>query len=279
MQATLSIGDFARATHMSVKTLRHYHQIGLLEPADVDRHSGYRRYTTAQIPVAQVIRRFRDLDMPLDQIRAVLEASDVESRNRLIATHLNRLEDGLSRTQMAVASLRDLLEGPAGSGTLHVGRRRLEATRAAAIIEVVDIGDALTWYEGALGELRATLAAQRVVPTDAAGGIFTDELFTHERGQATIFIPCDGEVREMGRVTTLVIPPVELATIVHCGSHRGIDRAYGDLATYVTKHALAVDGPLREYYLVGRNDTPDETHWRTQVCWPIFDTGPTADAI
>ena len=70
MQATLSIGDFARATHMSVKTLRHYHQIGLLEPADVDRHTGYRRYTTAQIPVAQVIRRFRDLDMPLDQIRA-----------------------------------------------------------------------------------------------------------------------------------------------------------------------------------------------------------------
>ncbi|HEX3448029.1 MAG TPA: helix-turn-helix domain-containing protein, partial [Isosphaeraceae bacterium] len=136
MHATLSIGDFARATHLSVKTLRHYHQIGLLEPADVDRHTGYRRYTTAQIPVAQVIRRFRDLDMRLDQIGAVLAAPDPEARNRLIATHLNRLEDGLSRTQMAVASLRDLLEGPAGSGTRHVGRRRLEATRAAAIIEV-----------------------------------------------------------------------------------------------------------------------------------------------
>ena len=264
---------------MSVKTLRHYHQIGLLEPADVDRHTGYRRYTTTQIPVAQVIRRFRDLDMPLDHIRSVLEASDVESRNRLIAAHLNRLEDGLSRTQMAVASLRDLLEGPAESGTLHVGRRRVEATRAAAIVEVVDIGDALTWYEGALGELRATLAAQHVVPTDAAGGIFADQLFTHERGQATIFIPCDGQVREMGRVTALVIPPVELATIVHYGSHQGIDRAYGDLATYVTKHALAVDGPLREYYLVDRNDTSDETQWRTQVCWPIFDTGPTADGV
>ena len=264
---------------MSVKTLRHCHGIGLLEPADVDRHTGYRRYTTAQIPIAQVIKRFRELDMPLDQIRAMLEAPDLESRNRLIAEHLNRLEDGLSRTQMAVASLRDLLERPARSEMSEVGRRRLEATRAAAIVEVVDIGDALTWYEGALGELRATLAAQRVVPTGPAGGIFADELFTHERGEATIFLPCEGTVHEMGRVATLVIPAVELATIEHRGTHRGIDRAYGDLATYVTKHALAVDGPLREYYLVDRNDTAEESQWRTQVCWPIFDTGPTPEGV
>ena len=42
--ALLAIGDFSRATHMSVKMLRHYHQIGLLEPVDVDRATGYRRY-------------------------------------------------------------------------------------------------------------------------------------------------------------------------------------------------------------------------------------------
>ena len=59
MSTYLSIGDFSRATHLTVKTLRHYHQIGLLEPADVDPHTGYRRYTTDQIPTAQVIRRFR----------------------------------------------------------------------------------------------------------------------------------------------------------------------------------------------------------------------------
>ena len=73
MPASLTIGDFSRATHLSVKTLRHYHHIGLLEPADVDPDTGYRRYATDQIPTAQVIRRFRDLDMPLDQIHAVLE--------------------------------------------------------------------------------------------------------------------------------------------------------------------------------------------------------------
>jgi hypothetical protein len=109
----------------------------------------------------------------------VLKAPDLATRNRLITEHLNRLEDGLSRTQHAVASLRDLLERPAGSEVNEVGRRRVPATRAAAIVEIVDVADALTWYEGAVGELRATLAAQRVAPNGPAGGIFADELFTH----------------------------------------------------------------------------------------------------
>src|SRR4051812_49967327 len=88
MRSSLAIGDFSRATHLSVKTLRHYHSIGLLEPADVNPGSGHRRYTTDQIPVAQVIKRFRSLDMPLEEIHAVITTPDLAARNRLIAEHL-----------------------------------------------------------------------------------------------------------------------------------------------------------------------------------------------
>jgi len=116
--------------------------------------------------------------------------------------------------------------------------------------------------------------AQNLSPGGPSGGIFATELFSHGLGQATIFVPCTGTLRPTGRVTSLVVPPAELATIVHPGPDTGIDRAYGSLATYVTQHALAVDGPIREYYLVGRHDTADASQWRTQVCWPIFHTGP-----
>ena len=57
MTRSLTIGDFPRATFLSVKTLRHYHRVGLLEPADINPATGYRLYTSDQIPVAQVIRR------------------------------------------------------------------------------------------------------------------------------------------------------------------------------------------------------------------------------
>ena len=97
MRPSLAIGDFSRATHLSVKTLRHYHHIGLLEPADVDPDTGHRRYMPGQIPTAQVIRRFRALDMPLEEIQAVIAAPDLDARNELIAAHLDRLEDSLAR--------------------------------------------------------------------------------------------------------------------------------------------------------------------------------------
>jgi DNA-binding transcriptional MerR regulator len=270
--STLPIGDFSRATHLSVKMLRHYHEIGLLEPVDVDADTGYRRYAAEQIVNAQIIRRFRDLDMPLDDIHAVLDAPDVESRNQVIASHLARLESNLARTQEAVTSLRDLLDHPRASPA--IGHRDLPAAPAAVITDIVDRSDALTWYQGAIGELTATLAAQEINLTGPAGGVFETELFTDDRGRATIFLPCHPSPRPVGRVGSTVIPPAELATIVHPGPHTDIDRTYGALAAYVTQHALAVDGPIREYYLVGPAETRNESLWRTEVGWPIFETRP-----
>src|ERR1700741_4475946 len=95
--------------------LRHYHEIRLLEPVDVDVDTGYRRYAAEQIFTAQIIRRFRDLDMPLEDIQIVLEAPPVEPRNRGIANHLARLESSLARTHEAVTSLRELRDHPQAS--------------------------------------------------------------------------------------------------------------------------------------------------------------------
>lgn len=106
----LTIGDFSRATSLSIKTLRLYHSIGLLVPADVDPGTGYRRYTADQVSTAQVIRRFRSLDMPLEKISAVISAPGLDTRIDLAAGHLGRLEDNLARGQGAAASLRDLLQ-------------------------------------------------------------------------------------------------------------------------------------------------------------------------
>ena len=89
--AGLSIGDFSRMTHLSVKALRHYHDVGPARTrVEVDHISGYRYYETgARSRLAQVIRRFRDLGMPLDQsVKSVLEAPDVPARNKAIVAHL-----------------------------------------------------------------------------------------------------------------------------------------------------------------------------------------------
>ena len=107
----------------------------------------------------------------------------------------------------------------------------------------------------------------------APGGIYSADLFAHERGRATLFVPCAEPVRPVGRVEPLTVPAAELAVILHRGPHDDIDRAYGALAAHVTQHALAVEGPIREYYLASRLDTADPSGWRTEIGWPIFQTG------
>jgi DNA-binding transcriptional MerR regulator len=268
MAAVLTVGDFSRVTHLSVKTLHHYHQVGLLDPATVNPETGYRYYTAAQIPTAQVIRRLRDLEMPVAEVKAVLAAPDAAARNALIAAHLDRLEAGLAQTRTAVESLRDLLRPPDGPAAIE--HRSVSATAAAAIGVVVDRQDLLAWWEGALGELRATVGAQGLHVTGPIGGVFASELLQQDRGLATVFIPVEGAVRPIGRVTSLVIPAAELAIISHHGSLADADLSYAKLGSYAIMHEISIDGPLREYYLRSAADTPDEAEWRTEIGWPIF---------
>jgi DNA-binding transcriptional MerR regulator/effector-binding domain-containing protein len=270
----MSIGDFSRATHLTVKTLRHYHEIGLLTPADVDPYTGYRRYGTEQLATAQVVRRLRDLGMPLEEIRAVLAAPSPEARNGQIAAHLARLTDQLESTQRAVGELRDLLVRAAPDNAA-VELRAVPQITAAAVTDVIDAADGPGWLQGALGELHATLTAQQLTPAGPGGGIYADEIFTDHRGQVTVFLPCGaapsgGAVRPVGRVRPATIPAAELAVTTHRGPAAGVDRSYGALASYVTRHAIGVPGPIREYYLIGQRDTADPGQWRTEIGWPVF---------
>ena len=117
---------------------------------------------------------------------------------------------------------------------------------------------------------RATVRAQGLRPAGPPGGLFASELFTRDRRDATIFVPVTADVRAVGRVAPLVIPAAELAVATHHGSLDSIDVTYGQLGSYVTTHEIGVDGPLREYYLAGVHDTPDQAQWRTEIAWPIF---------
>jgi len=62
MESLLPIGRFARLTGLTVKALRHYDEVGLLEPASVDPATGYRYYAARQCVRAEAIRRFTILD-------------------------------------------------------------------------------------------------------------------------------------------------------------------------------------------------------------------------
>lgn len=263
MNGLLTIGEFSRITHLSVKTLRRYHESGLLEPATVDDFTGYRYYATDQVATAQIIRRFRSMQMPEREVRAIVTTPDPDARARLITEHLTRLERQLDDTRSAVTALRRLLDPT--PPTIEVRRILTEQCSVAAVSEVVDASEVLGWYSTAMAEIDAA----GVEPTGPAGGLYDNELFTEGRGIMTVYVPTLNTL-SVNRIRPLTLQPTELAVTVHHGPHDDIDVTYGALGVYVETNGLAIAGPVREVYAVGPRDTEDSTSWRTHIGWPVF---------
>jgi DNA-binding transcriptional MerR regulator len=268
MSITVSVGRFATMTHLSVKTLHHYHHVGLLEPVHVDPATGYRYYSLDQLPTAQLIRRLRDLRMPVADVRDVLVAQDPGERDTLIAAHIDHLEAELAQTKAAVNSLRALLNNAASHQPVH--RRTESTTPAVAITATVDPTDIENWWREALLDVREAVRTGGLDQTGPAGGLYDECLFQHEPGQATVFIPVTTP-RELGRIEPILVPAAEVAVTTHYGSMADIDLAYAELGSYIAGQELAVGPRIREYYHCDHTHTTDHTQWRTEVAWPIID--------
>lgn len=269
MGPRMTIGDFSRATRLSAKTLRFYHEAELLRPAAVDPSNGYRLYETRQVADAQVIRQLRRLEFPIETIRSILLAPDVSTRSRLIAAHLERMQSQLDATRTAVASLESLLQGVSPSSPIEL--RSIAATPAVVIRQTIDLRDLGTWYRGALSELKACGDASVHPPTGPFGGLWDTRLFLEERGEAALFYPtrATGDTGDRnGRTHIEVLRAVDLAVAVHEGPDETLAQTYGALAVYVAEHEIGLDGPIRETYLREPSDAdPDVT---TEIGWPIF---------
>jgi DNA-binding transcriptional MerR regulator/effector-binding domain-containing protein len=272
MTASLSIGEYSRATYLSVKTLRRYHEVGLLEPAYVDPSSGYRYYRPDQIETALIIRRLRDLEMPVERVKGVLDATDLRTRQALIAAHLKDMEGQLERTAAAVTALRALLEEPAEAEAISY--RTAAATWALAISGVVTLDELVGWWTAAFDELSDTLASTGVRPAGSRGALYPQDIFERERGEVVVFVPVAHSVPARGRAQSVLVPDAELAVTIHRGDHGNVDLTYGSLGRHVAEHSLQVRTPVREYYLVGAEHTDDRRRWQTEIAWPIHRTAP-----
>jgi len=254
----LTIGEFSKMTYLSVKALRHYHDVGLLAPVDIDSATGYRRYASNQVGTAQAIRRFRDLDMPIDDVRRVLEAPDLAARNGVIVEHLERMRQQLERTQVSVASLQALLED-APHDTTEIELRRIPATAALVTTRLVEFDVCGEWVERALNDLHVLLDAAGLAAAGPDGALYSEALFEAGAGDVTAFVPViRGGSGAVAGVVDLAATTV--AVLVHDGPVSDLDQAYGALGTAVAQRGIGSLGPIREHYL-------DETF--TEVCWPV----------
>ncbi|ROQ33967.1 DNA-binding transcriptional MerR regulator [Streptomyces sp. PanSC19] len=268
-----TIGDFARHGRVSVRMLRHYDAIGLLRPAHVDPHSGYRFYSADQLAQLNRVIALKDLGFTLEQVGTILRdelgAEELRGMLRLRQAELEAaVEAARARLAQVGARLR-AIESEGRMSTQDVVVKKIPAVRVAELSAVAasfgphDIGPVIgPLYEELCGRLEAAgltgFGPGIAYYEDAGKG--DGSVLVH----AAMTVP-DGTVVE--GVEVHVLPGVEeAATVVHRGSMDTVLPTAQTLARWIETNGYVSQHYARELYL----ECPeDRSRWVTEIQEPI----------
>lgn len=130
MGELIPIGEFSALCQLSVKMLRHYDEIGLLAPAHVDPVNGYRYYSLDQLVVAATIRELRRVDMPLTDVRSLLDATGPREIHDVLDRQRERLARQLIDSERRLILIEQLVAKE--SPMADITEVELPAVRVAA---------------------------------------------------------------------------------------------------------------------------------------------------
>ncbi|ONI87484.1 hypothetical protein ALI144C_08805 [Actinosynnema sp. ALI-1.44] len=225
----LPIGEFARMCRLSTKQLRHYDQLGLLVPAEVDATTGYRYYSPAQARRALAIALLRKLDVPLAEIAVALEDE------RVLGTHLSRVEAEIEHRRRTARALSRLLQDGLLRQEVTLARepaRRLVVARTTCAPD--EIGPAI-------GQ-----CVQSVAPVSGPlWGLFPLDL------DATRIAVAAGVETDAPGTDVETLPAGLVAMTTHVGPYEDLTLAYQGLFAWIYERGHRPTGLGREAYLAG----------------------------
>jgi len=259
----LNIGEFARLGQVSPRMLRHYDEIGLLKPEQVDPTNGYRLYAARQLSGLHRILALRDLGFTLEQIHEVLEENPpVEQLRGMLRMRQAQIEQTVGEEQERLRRVEAHLRALEGSHTMDVQDIVIKQTQPIRIAQAAAGG--LT--HPAIGPAFGRLLPEVLAHLDSVGarhGIsaayYEDEGGTAEEGSIVLhagFEIGDQDVPDSDRVHVVDLPVVEVASSVHRGSMEGINASWEALVRWIEDSGYRLVGDCRELYHEWHEEDP-----------------------
>jgi predicted transcriptional regulator YdeE/DNA-binding transcriptional MerR regulator len=263
----LKIGDFSKLAHVTVKTLRHYARLGLLQPAWTDRFSGYRYYTLEQLPRLNRILALKDLGFSLDQIHRLLKDNlPVEQIRGMLRLKQTEVEEHILVQQHRLVMVEARLEqieraGQAVSSAVLV--KQVEATPLVVTREIVPSVERLPQHLNQMVlELNAWMAAHHVAYTGPWMALYQESEYREHDIPVELGLVVGTEVLKRpellagGKISLRRLPAVaEMASLVHGGPVETLAQTYTELYAWMEAARSVPAGPPRELYF--RDNQPD----------------------
>ncbi|MCL2802931.1 MAG: MerR family transcriptional regulator [Micrococcales bacterium] len=267
----LGIGDFSRLTMLSVRMLRHYDQRGLLAPAQIDPHNGYRFYAPAQLRDAGRIRALRDAGCGIGQIAQLLELYDnADALRAALSQHASGLAAAaqhIADQQSLLDSICQQLEEP--SMSFPVEQRNIPAMRVLSLRRTVAnyAAEAELWAE----------FGQQAIPDGIKpgpfgrtfGATFYDPDFKEADVDMSVWAELTQELAAPEGFSVSALPAQTVATATMYGPYEQAGAVCSAIGAWIAQHGHTLAGPMFNIYLVSPAQDPNPENWVTEINFPI----------
>jgi effector-binding domain-containing protein len=270
----IKIGDFSKLSQVTVKTLHHYDQLGLLKPLQVDRFTGYRYYGPEQLPRLNRILALKDLGFSLQQIAQIL-ADDLppgEIRGMLKlkqAEVQQQLQVEQARLARIEARLRQI-EQEQCMPAYEVVLKKVEPLLVAGIRDTIpDRSQVNATFNRLFDEVSGYVAQHGGKLAGPAMDLWHDNEYRERDMNVEAILPLQEPLPQSERVRIYELPAVEtMACVVHHGSFDGFGESYGAIMRWSEANGYHIVGPNREIYLHYERDG-DPASYVTEIQFPV----------
>lgn len=264
------IGDVSKLFHISVSSLRHYENIGLLSPQYISTDSGYRYYGPEQFEVLNTIRYLRALDMPLSEIEDFLKNREIDRIEEKLLQQkqavLKKLDE-LKRIEKKLDNRLNWLADARSTPLDTITPIQFPACRIVWVDDPLQIDGSLD-LESPIRKLDQSDAEAVVFLGKVGLGISVEHLNNRETSQYDgIFLILDQEDIYTGE--TLRLPETLCVRLRFKGSHKEAPEQYQKLLEYIQKHRMQISGFSREITLIDYGITNDTEKFVTEICIPV----------
>lgn len=268
----IKIGDFARLGQVSVVTLRHYDDIGLLKPSNIDRASGYRYYSVAQLPRLNRILALKDLGFSLEQIGHVLNdrLSLDQLKGMLMLKHAETEQlviEEQARLARIAARLRQI-ELEESMSPYDVVLKSVPAMTVVSRRVTIPTNDQVPDYlNPAFMEVAAFIKDAKCTITGPHFAIWHQaaEVITDEVAEAAVPVNCASTGTE--RIQVYELPETQVASAVHHGNFEDFTQLHTAILQWIELNGYQVTGAYRELYI--RHNPDDYSESTTEVQYPV----------
>jgi DNA-binding transcriptional MerR regulator/effector-binding domain-containing protein len=261
------IGLFSKMNRVTIKALRHYDEIGLLKPAAIEKFTGYRYYTSEQLPLLHQILALREMGFTLDEIKKV--QGGTPEKDLLMQKRLELLKR-IAQDTLRLSQVESyLVKNDGESAGYHVILKELPQVIVASLRTTIPNYDALFSAVPPMGAEMERLGCVCAVP-EYCFNIYHDGEYRETDIDVEICEAVTAVKEDSEMLKFKVIDRVKnAACVLHKGPYEGFPNAYNAILKWLERNGYEIIDHPRESYIDGAWNKDSAADWLTEIQFPV----------